>query len=159
MNFFSTQTKITDLDTGDLLLFAGTNSGLLGLMDKAITYFTKSPYTHVGVVLKDPTFIHSSLKGLYLWESGWENGNPDPQDGKVKIGVQLTPLEEVIKNNKGKYFIRKLICEDDIFNKTFTNDNLEKIHKEVYDKPYDFNPLDWIGALFRLDLSPKKTNR
>ena len=32
----------------------------------------------------------------------------------------------------------------------------KKVHGAVYDKPYDINPLDWIGALLRFDLSPKK---
>ena len=157
MNFFSTQTKITDLDTGDLLLFAGTNSGLLGLMDKAITYFTKSPYTHVGVVLKDPTFIHSSLKGLYLWESGWENGNPDPQDGKVKLGVQITPLYEILDSykNNGYVYCRKITKGRELF----TNNKLLDIHSVVYCKPYDLVPTDWFGAINRTDISPQKTSR
>lgn len=151
--------------TGDIILFNSQNTGVFNILDQAIKYFTGSSYNHIAMILIDPYFMantcnlpEKNFKGYFVWESSWE-GEHDPQDGKVKIGVQLTPLEEVIKNNKGKYFIRKLICDDDIFNKTFTNDNLEKIHKEVYDKPYDFNPLDWIGALFRLDLSPKKTNR
>jgi len=35
------------------------------------------------------------LEGLYIWESSWED-NPDPQDGKRKLGVQITPIKEVI---------------------------------------------------------------
>ena len=60
------------------------------------------------------------MYGIY-----WE-GEPDPQVGKVKLGVQLTPLEEVIKNNKGKFFIRKIVCEDELYDKTFSQENLEK---------------------------------
>ena len=41
------------------------------------------------------------LKGYYVWESGWE-GTPDPQDGKVKFGVQITPFEEIFQNYKKK---------------------------------------------------------
>ena len=39
------------------------------------------------MVLKDPSFLHPTLKGLYVWESSWE-GKADPQDGKIKLGVQ-----------------------------------------------------------------------
>ena len=148
-----------DLQTGDILLFDNTeNGGFINGLSKLIKWGTHSNYTHVAMVLKDPCFIHPTLKGLYVWESGWE-GKPDPQDGKLKLGVQLTPLEEVIQNNRGKYFIRKLECSDELFKKTFTNENLEEVHKIVYDKMYDINPLDWVGALFRKDSNPKKTDR
>ena len=77
----------------------------------------------------------------------------------MKLGVQLTPLEEVLKNNRGKFYIRKIVCEDELYENTFTQEKLEEVHKIVYDKPYDINPIDWIGALLRLDLYPKKTDR
>ena len=88
-----------NLKTGDILLFDYNESGILGLFNKATKYFTKSPYSHVAVVLKDPSFIHPSLKGYYIWESSWE-GTPDPQDNKIKISVQITPLDEVMNNCK-----------------------------------------------------------
>ena len=154
-----------NLKTGDLILFDSDNSGLFWLFDKAIKFFTGSDYNHIAMVLVNPTFMAKTCNlpvenfvGYFVWESSWE-GEPDPQDGKLKLGVQLTPLEEVIQNNKGKYFIRKLECSDELFKKTFTNENLEEVHKIVYDKMYDINPLDWVGALFRKDSNPKKTDR
>jgi len=45
-------------------------------------------------------------------------------ESKVKLGVQITPLKEI-----------------------------------VYDKPYDIVPTDWVGALFRKDAKPQKTDR
>ena len=157
MNFFNTSVPINKLDTGDILLFAGTNNGILGLMDKAISYFTNSPYTHVAIVLKDPTFIHPSLKGLYVWESGWENGHPDPQDGKVKLGVQITPLYEILESYKNNGYVncRQILSGRDVFKK----EKLIEIHNVVYGKPYDLVPTDWIGAINRNDINPQKTNR
>ncbi len=151
--------------TGDLILFDSQNTGIFRLFDSAIKLFTGSDYNHIAMVLVNPTFMAKTahlpienFTGYFVWESSWE-GEADPQDGKIKLGVQLTPLEEVIKNNKGKFFVRKIECSEELYKKTFTNENLEKIHEVVYDKMYDINPLDWVGALFRRDLKPKKTDR
>ena len=35
-------------------------------------YFTKSKYTHIAMILKDPSFTNPPLKGLYIIESGEE---------------------------------------------------------------------------------------
>jgi hypothetical protein len=116
------------------------------------------------MVLKNPSFIHPSLKGTYVWESSY-NGKPDPQDGKIKLGVQITPIDELIREYKktgGHIYIRKLNFDksDDINRKIVFNDELLKdIHKKVYDKPYDIVPTDWIEALFRVDTNPQKTDR
>jgi cell wall-associated NlpC family hydrolase len=135
-----------DLKTGDILLFDGNGKGFYKTFDFLIKYFTKSPYTHVAMVLKDPEFIHPSLKGYYIWESGW-NGTPDPQDGKVKLGVQLTPLYDAVNNaikDGSKVYYRKLSDNPD----NFTNEKLTKVHDVVYGKPYDIVPKDWIDEAF-----------
>ena len=120
-----------------------------------IEYATHSNFSHVAMVLRDPTYIEPNLKGIYLWESGWE-GTPDPQDGEIKLGVQLTPLNEIKDNFKeSKIISRKIICD-----KThFTPENIMKIHEVVHNKPYDIMPKDWIEAMFRKDKNPQKTNR
>lgn len=41
----------------------------------------------------------------------------------------------------------------------FTPEKLSKIHKVVYDKPYDIIPSDWIYALKRKDPELQKTSR
>jgi len=147
---------LTRLQTGDLILVNGqANKWYYKLFEYLIKFGTHSNYTHVGMVVRDPDFTEKPLKGLYIWESSWE-GTPDPQDNKVKLGVQLTPLETFIKNSKGcKLFLRKLTCPLTIF----TKEKLAKVHKEVYDKPYDFMPKDWINALFGKDSQPQKTDR
>ena len=47
------------------------------------------------MVLKDPTYINENLKGIYVKTISYE-GTPDPQDGKIKLGVQITPIGHFI---------------------------------------------------------------
>tara|TARA_B100001093_G_scaffold493425_1_gene535582 strand:- start:645 stop:1262 length:618 start_codon:yes stop_codon:yes gene_type:complete len=146
-----------DLNTGDLLLFDYHGGGFFGVFTGLIKYFTKSKYSHIAMVLKDPEFLHPSLKGYYVWESSWE-GKPDPQDGKIKLGVQITPFEEIYNTYKetgSSIYLRKVNCKKEMFNIK----NLSDIHKVVYQKPYDIIPTDWIEAIFRKDDHPKKIDR
>ena len=83
-----------NLKTGDILLFSYHGDSLFSYLIKK---FTHNKFTHVAMVHKDPEFIHPSLKGYYLWESGEEN-YPDPQDNKKKLGVQITPFEEIYQS-------------------------------------------------------------
>lgn len=149
--------NIADLETGDILLFEPdqkVDKGFMKIFDWVIQTATHSTYTHVAFVLKDPTFIHPTLKGLYMWESGYE-GKPDPQDGLIKLGVQITPIHECFRSFKGKVYVRKMSEGRD----RITNTILEQIHDVVYNKPYDTFPKDWIEALFRKDTDPQKTDR
>jgi hypothetical protein len=142
-----------DLKTGDILLFSYGGKSLFSSLIKS---FTHSEFTHVGMVLKDPKFIHPSLKGYYVWESGLED-EVDPQDGKKKLGVQITPFEEIYQNyanNNSQIYVRR-VSDELPFNDTI----LGEIHKVVYDKPYDIVPADFIEALFRKDHDKQKTNR
>ena len=142
-----------NLKTGDILLFS---YGGKSLFSSLIKIFTHSEFTHVGMVLKDPKFIHPSLKGYYVWESGLED-EEDPQDGKKKLGVQITPFEEIYQNyakDKSQIYVRR-VSDESPFNDTI----LEEIHKVVYDKPYDIVPSDFIEALFRKDHDKQKTSR
>jgi len=147
---------MNSLKTGDLILFCGNISGFMGCFSDFIKCATHSNYSHIGMILKDPSFIHPSLKGTYVWESGWEDFDKDAQDGKVKLGVQITPLAEIIKNfQKSIVIVRKINCDPS----HFSNETLEKIHNVVYDKPYDIVPTDWVEALFRKDPTPQRTDR
>ena len=146
------------METGDLLLFNyEENGGFFGGFNKMIQWGTHSNLSHVAMILKDPKFIHPSLKGMYVWESSWE-GKPDPQDGKIKLGVQITPFGEIMESykGKGKVMLRKLHNRNE---KTFDTEKMIKIHEVAYDKPYDIIPSDWIGALFKKDSNPQKTSR
>lgn len=143
------------LETGDILLFySRSNNIFYKLLDMGIQYFTDSVYSHTAIVLKDPTFIHPSLKGIYMWESSWE-GTPDPQDNKVKLGVQITPIFEFLKTYTGAIYVRKL----NLGNEMISVEKLKEIHNVVYDKPYDYNPVDWINAISRKDNDSQKTSK
>jgi hypothetical protein len=144
------------LKTGDLILFNYKATGCFGCFTKCIKWGTHSNYSHIGMILRDPTYIKSNLKGLFVWESSWE-GHPDPQDGKTKLGVQITPIEELLHSYQGKghVFIRQIACDKNTFNDVIMKD----IHKVVYDKPYDIVPKDWVEAFFKTDNNPQKTDR
>ena len=142
------------LETGDILLFTSESTGIMGIFSSLIKWATHSNYTHVAMVLKDPDFVTPPLKGLYVWQSGWE-GRPDPQDNKLKLGVQITPLQQILDDYKdGHVFYRKPNSYE-----AFTNENLKKIHKTVYEKPYDIILSDWIKAFIQKDDTPQKTDR
>lgn len=157
MNEFLLNNKnIDQLKTGDLLLFSYHNCSLFGVFTYLIKYFTNSQWSHIAMVLKNPSFLDKQLNGVYIWESSWE-GKPDPQDGKIKLGVQITPIKEVFEQykNHGSVYVRKIHCNP----KLFCDDNLKSIHDVVYNKPYDIVPQDWIEAIYRKDSDPKKTSR
>ena len=98
-----------NLQTGDLILFNYKGNDCSGFLSKLIKWGTNSKFTHIGMVLKNPKFDNiPPLEGIYVWESGYE-GYKDPQDGKIKLGVQITPLEEILDSykDKGYAYIRK----------------------------------------------------
>jgi len=145
------------MKTGDILLFDCEDYNFFGWFSFLIKYFTRSKFSHIGMVIKDPIYINSNMKGYYLWHSDWTN-YPDPQDGKKKFGIQFTPLNVMIHNyqkNNGKIFLRRIHYEKNVF----TTENIKKIHHIVYEKPYDTNIKDWINALIRKDNQPQKLNR
>lgn len=122
-----------NLHTGDILLFDTRESGILGIFNYIIKKFTKSNYSHVAMVLKDPEFIHPSLKGYYIWD-----GNIDTHNGKIKLDVQITPFHEIYDKcymNGNSIYVRH-ISESSLF----TNKNLSKIHNIAYNNPYDIIP-------------------
>lgn len=46
------------LKTGDIILFNSHGTGIWNIVSSLIQWGTNSKYTHVAMVLKDPTFIH-----------------------------------------------------------------------------------------------------
>ena len=134
--------KIDELETGDIILFSGNY-----FLSYIVEYFTKSIYSHVGVVLKNPNLGDAKFKGIYLLESGFEN-TPDPENHRIKKGVQIINLEDKIKNYRGRIYVRKLHCTRD---KKFYEKIIE-IHSTVHNIPYDLNPIDWIKGYFKINI-------
>lgn len=137
------------LETGDVLLFRGTT-----WLSWFIEWFGWSSYSHVGIVVKNPKFLNPELEdGTYILESSWNN-TPDAEDKKMKFGVQLHLLDEVlVEYPKGSVFVRHIKCER---NSTFYA-TLAKVHQDIHDKPYDMNPWDWLCAIYN-QLCPLATN-
>ncbi len=143
-----------NLKTGDLILFDNVGCNPISLL---IKFFTKSEITHIAMVIKDPDFIDPPLKGYYVWESNYE-GTPDPQDGKTKFGVQITPLNEIYdkyKKDRGYVYVRRINCPNELLN----TERLKEVHSVVYDKKYDFYLKDLVDAIQGEDTDPQKTSR
>jgi hypothetical protein len=150
--------NVSDLRTGDILLFSDYQSGIFNYFLSMIRWATNSDYVHVGMIVVDPPFA-PQLKGTFLWESSYE-GTPDPQDDKIKLGVQLTPIETVFKNLSSSNVLKsEIYVRRPAVDSIFTSEFLTDIHKDVYNKPYDLNLLDWYGALYRKDSDPQKIDR
>ena len=136
--------------TGDILLY---NSNTL--VGRTIEWLSYSKFSHISIILRDPTYINPELKGLYVIESGSE-GIKDVISGKKVIGVQVIPLEYVLSEyqnaNFGYLYYRKLDCE--------RSDDFESKMKEVVmntdGKFYDINPLDWIKAKFDIEIGDEQ---
>lgn len=130
-----------NLKTGDLLLFNGTTFWFSRLVERV----THSPWSHVGIVLKDPTYINQALTGYYLLESG-EESEPDAEDGANKFGVQISDLRDVLEGYGGKVVVRHLEIEvPDMENK------LVEIHNTVHNKPYDINLCDLLETKLNIN--------
>lgn len=145
------------LDTLDIMLFRGQNYWF----SYVVEYLTWSDFSHVGIVLKAPTYISPELTGVYLLESGSENF-PDAQDHQQKFGVQISDLTEILDTYVGKVYYRKLKQGNSIFDlldleyslnerQKLLNTKLAVIYKEVYDKPYD----DFVFDLLRSEVQLK----
>lgn len=113
---------ICSLKTGDLLLCDNLEQKGLGMFGWLIKYGSQSDFSHIAMVVVNPdfTYLDKPLKGVYVWQSGTAQ-IPDAEDGKRKIGVQLTPIVDFITTYKGKIYLRRLrvhMAEDSIENNT-----------------------------------------
>ena len=130
------------LQTGDLLLFRGTS-----WISWLVEWLGVSRYSHVGIVVKNPTFLDPDLEdGTYILESSLNN-TPDVEDHQMKCGVQLHLLDDVLKEcSRGSVMTRKVNCER---NESFYQKLIE-LHKEIHNKPYDMAPWDWLCAKYNM---------
>jgi len=147
------------LKNGDLLLCsAGKNERWpMSWFASLIKMFTHSVFSHVGMVVESPRFTEVPLEGVYVWESsGGDSSITDPQDGKHKFGVRLTPLSEFLeeyRSQNGSVWLRTLEAGRERLDLSV----LQEIHDTVYGKPYDLRLDDWLKALFPNALAPLAT--
>jgi hypothetical protein len=135
--------------TGDVILFNSRKYWY----SRWIESFLHSKFSHVGIIVRNPSFIDKKLRdGVYILEASYE-GIPDSIDNKKIYGVQLIPLEACLhsyldKSDTGCVYYRKLTCErNDNFYKSFS-----QACKNVYAKPYDTLPQDWIKAEMNVEV-------
>ena len=130
------------LQTGDLVLFRG-NSWISMLLH----WFGRSSYSHVGMIVRNPSFLDPNLDdGVYLLESG-RNSFPDAENHQEKTGVQLNLLSDVLSEcTNHSVVVRKVDCLRDV---SFYQ-RLADLHKRIHNKPYDVNPWDWLWAEYNL---------
>lgn len=129
------------LETGDIVLFKGTS-----WYSRLIEYFGESRYSHVGFILKNPTFLEE--KGVYLLHSSSEMF-PDYEDKKDKFGVRIDKLSDIMKYD-GK--ICEIYYRKCSFERTsFFYQKLEELHTIIHNKPYNVNLEDWLVAKLSLD--------
>tara|TARA_B100000963_G_scaffold358407_1_gene383007 strand:+ start:2091 stop:2723 length:633 start_codon:yes stop_codon:yes gene_type:complete len=136
--------------TGDILLY--NSNTIIGRTIELLSY---SKFSHISIILRDPTFINPELKGLYVIESGSEKIK-DVISGKKVIGVQVIPLDYVLSQYQnasfGYLYYRKLDCMRD---QKF-NDKMKEIVMTTDGKFYDINPLDWIKAKFDIEIGDEQ---
>lgn len=134
---------VNKLNTGDIILFHCSNYWF----SIVVEWLTWSDFSHVGMILRDPTYIHPDLKGLYILESGSENF-PDAIEHRIQYGVQLVNFSKVVNSYSGCIYVKNLVIP-----KTF-KDNMDvvlgKIWIQIKDKPYDDHIWDLIRVMFKI---------
>lgn len=137
------------LEDLDIILFTGQDYWASYLIE----YFTWSNYSHIGIVLRSPTYISPELTGTYLLESGTEDF-PDSEDHKMKFGVRLSDLNKVISEYTGRIYYRKCTHPFNIneISRQALHDKIKKIHNTIYDKPYDDYLVDLLRTEFHFKI-------
>ena len=141
-----------EFNTGDLILFSGKHS----IISSTIRLWTKSHYTHIGMVivnpiLEEPDGSQKELRGIYLIESG---GEPilDADDKVYKFGVQIVSLEEVIESYEGSIYWRKLNISATTLTYNEIRIHLSKIYKYIKNKKYDLDLIDLLTIDLNIDI-------
>lgn len=141
--------NLDELQTGDILLFGNHKY----LFSKMVEWWTQSKFSHIGIVLRDPTYINPELKGLYLWESGAEP-YAESEDNQVKWGVQISKLEDKLAQHEDGYVywrhLNKLVPD--------MEEKIKLIHQNVHGRPYDFNIIDFLAIsnyMENIEIKPK----
>ena len=139
-------TFLETCQTGDILLY---NSNYW--YSRLIEWGSGSKFSHISIILRDPTFINEKLTGLYILESSYED-IPDSNTGEKVWGVQIIPLDHVIEEYKKSYvgnlYYRRLETKktEDFYVK------LKDCIKHTEGDKYDLNPLDWFKAEFQINI-------
>jgi len=143
-NTISWRDHLDSMETGDLLLFHGSSYWFSYVVEWA----TWSEFSHIGMILKDPTYIREDLKGIYMLESGTERF-PDAIEHKIHVGVQLVSIDKLMEFYTGRVYLKKLnrpasasgVVSD-------FGSVIQYVWKKIEDLPYDSCLWDLMRAEF-----------
>ena len=125
--------RLSDLKTGDILLFSGRGS-----ISASIKWATQSPWTHIGMVVavREHEF-------LCLWEATRETNILDLDSGLARPGVQLVPLDHRLREYDGHIALRHLhgVNFDEVELAT-----LMALRSKLASRPYQDNKLELMSA-------------
>lgn len=143
---------LSSCQSGDIILFDGS-----WWLSRLIEWGQNSHYSHVGMILRSPTYIREDLSGIYLLQSGYDK-TPDILTGKCHLGVQITPIEgirdEMIKDG-GSLWVRCLHCSKGLL----FEERVKSALSIVKDDSYDLDPVDWIKGRFDIEIGDtQRTN-
>jgi len=129
------------LSTGDLILVKESKK-LYNLFQD------KFKYIHLGIIIKNPTFLCPSLKGCFVL-----NGHKTYQTNIANFNIEIIPIEDFIKKyNNYNIFVRKIKLKN-----PFPLNKLNEIYQQIYSYPISIIPMEWFPFL---DKKPSgKANR
>ena len=123
------------LNTGDLVLFSGK-----GRISGLIRWFTKSKWSHIGMVIKS-----IDLDALLLWESTTLSKIKDIHSLTATHGVQLVALSERVNSYDGAIGIRKLEC---VGMTPVMMQSLRDFRTEIKGRPYEQSKIELIKSAY-----------
>jgi hypothetical protein len=132
--------------TGDILLFSGSS-----MFSKTIKFATETPWTHVAVIIRfgKDVFV---LQAIYETSKMYfDYLTRDYRDS----GVMMNSLEDVISEDKGKVYYRKL----KLLGKRILNPlTVENFLNMVKGKKYEKNPVTLLSSATRSNLEEDPTS-
>lgn len=145
-----------DLKTGDVVIYSKKTGGWLSsLLSK------QKNYQHMGIVLKDPTYINENLKGLYVWQPHYverscesdsdeetnEEGNVTTTEVSLEesypLNLEILPLVHVLDDRQpgdkwDRVYCRSLLHKHECFTDELLKDMIENTTvKDIYPKGTD----------------------
>lgn len=124
------------LKTGDIVLCSGK-----GTVSTIIKAFSRSRWSHVGMVLRLP----AEFDFVLCWESTTLGKLKDVYANEPKKGVQLVPLSERVRTYDGEIAIRQLSGID------LTNSHIAELNalrREMRGKPYEQDRLELFKSVY-----------
>lgn len=131
--------------TGDILLFSGSS-----LFSNAIKFVTETPWTHVAVIIRKG-------KAVYVLQAIFETSKyyyDYLTRTKRNSGVMMNRLSDVIDEDEGKVYYRKLRIGKRLFNPL----TVEKFLAEVTGKKYEMNPVTLVSSATRENMGEDTTS-